>query len=148
MKARIIKAENELKLLLCNGKIKTVSTDDIIEFINTYTNKDNYSLEDDYSFDMSKDIENYVGETIVTVSDDYNLTFHSEDFFFKNYIPKKPDYLTAKQFAEKHNRHFEVIRRYCRSGKIPSAKYENNTWYIPVNASCPVDGRSTRTVRK
>lgn len=147
MKAIIESNNNEYRLLLCNGKIETMSAYDIVEFLKTYSDESHYAF-DEYSTDISEELNNFSENVIISITDNNQITFHSLDFFSTYVLPNKTEYIEAEEYAAIHQRHTEVIRRYCRNGKIEGAYKEENTWFIPKNAKCPVDGRSTRTVRK
>ena len=47
------------------------------------------------------------------------------------------DYISVKQFAQKHNISERTIRNYCATGKIDGAFLVGKTWNIPENASLP-----------
>ena len=47
------------------------------------------------------------------------------------------DYISVKQFAQKHGISERTIRNYCATGKINGAFLVGKTWNIPENASLP-----------
>ena len=47
------------------------------------------------------------------------------------------DYISVKQFAQKHSISERTIRNYCATGKINGAFLVGKTWNIPANASLP-----------
>lgn len=47
------------------------------------------------------------------------------------------NYISVKQFAQKHNISDRTIRNYCAIGKIDGAFLVGKTWNIPENASLP-----------
>ena len=47
------------------------------------------------------------------------------------------NYISVKQFAQKHNISERTIRNYCATGKIDGAFLVGKTWNIPENASLP-----------
>ena len=47
------------------------------------------------------------------------------------------NYLSVKQFAQKHGVSERTIRNYCATGKINGAFLVGKTWNIPENASLP-----------
>lgn len=46
-------------------------------------------------------------------------------------------YISVTEAATQWNISKELVRRYCRQGRIPSAKYEEGSWYIPIGAAKP-----------
>ena len=47
------------------------------------------------------------------------------------------EYITSKEAAEKWNTSEQMIRRYCREGRIPDAVQRGKTWYVPDNFKRP-----------
>ena len=47
------------------------------------------------------------------------------------------DYISVKQFAEKHGIPERTVRNYCATGKIDGATLVGKTWNIPADATLP-----------
>ncbi len=47
------------------------------------------------------------------------------------------NYITVKEAEEKWGMSGQIVRRYCRQGRILGAKYKDGVWLIPLNAKCP-----------
>ena len=48
------------------------------------------------------------------------------------------DYITAKTAAENWKVTEQLVRRYCRQGRISGAEQKDGAWLIPANAKKPV----------
>lgn len=46
-------------------------------------------------------------------------------------------YISVTEAATQWNISKELVRRYCRQGRIPSAKYEEGNWFIPIGSTKP-----------
>lgn len=51
------------------------------------------------------------------------------------------EYLSVKQFAEKHGISERTARNYCATGKIEGAFLVGKTWNVPTNAPLPTKGK-------
>ena len=56
---------------------------------------------------------------------------------FSPFADSDMNYISVKQFAQKHNISERTIRNYCATGKIDGAFLVGKTWNIPENASLP-----------
>ena len=52
-----------------------------------------------------------------------------------------PEGILVKEAAERWGLTERSVTGMCRNGKIPGAFKEGGTWYIPVDAERPTDGR-------
>lgn len=46
-------------------------------------------------------------------------------------------YISVTEAATQWNISKELVRRYCRQGRIPSAKYDEGNWLIPIGSAKP-----------
>ena len=56
------------------------------------------------------------------------------------------EYQTVRQKAEEWNMTIQMVRRYCKIGRIPDAVQRDGAWMIPANAESP--GRPQKHQRK
>lgn len=59
-------------------------------------------------------------------------------------------YITAEEYAQKHNKSVSVVKVYLKEGRIPYARRRNGEWQIPSNipwpqSKKPPEGKNTCT---
>lgn len=140
MKARLIQNEDVLQLLLCNGKIKTLTYKDAAEFVATFDNPKHYAGKGKWDYE-GLTMESYCGATIAFVNDDGVLCVESGELFRKILDNRTINYLTVTEYAEKHDKQVAIVRRCCQNGRIPGVFLKGKTWLIPENAPYPEDER-------
>ena len=142
MKARLIRDANRL-LLLCNdGTIAAVDRLVLYDLLTNFSRTDEYFTGDMGKWtDKSPDISVYPGETLAYITDDYNLVLESFEPFaslLKTDV-KLRGYISSSEFAQRHGRSTEIIKVYCRQGRIPGATKVGRGWLIPENAEYPIE---------
>lgn len=140
MKARLLQYEGVLQLLLCNGKIKTVSPADAYEFLIHFDNQSYYSGPGKWDYE-GVTMESFRGETIATVSDTGILSVENAESFRTILTSAERKLLTVGEYAELHKKQISVIRRLCQQNRIAGAYLKGNTWLIPEKAPYPPDER-------
>lgn len=58
------------------------------------------------------------------------------------------EYLTATEISQKWNVSGRMVAYYCEAGRIEGAVKKGKTWFIPVAAKKPIDGRSLKKTIK
>ena len=120
MKARILKNSSEIHMLLCNGKIKKVTDNEVRSFFSTYKNPEHYEGPDTWDYELS--MEDYAGETIAVVDDDEHLIIYDADYF-ATILEMPMTYLSVADFAKKHGRQPAIVRRLCMNGRIKGGSH-------------------------
>lgn len=147
MKARLVKIDNNLKILCNDGSISTASPSLLTQFlchfneINLFTGND--GSWSDQCFDMSQ----YPGETLAFITDDDKLVVSDPSVIEKAVVPAPPDpskLLTVIEYAKKHNRSKEIIKTFVRDGRIMGAFMLGRQWFIPEDAPYPVEESSRK----
>lgn len=140
MKARLLRDSNEIKLILCSGKVMLMDNDAIRDFFCSYKNTQN--------FDMVNVIPEFVdrmilspGETLAYINDRDEFVVCDPHFFKGLFTISAVDYITAQEFAERHQKTSVIIKRYCRENRIPGAIKLAGRWCVPENAKYPEDAR-------
>jgi len=139
MKARLIRDDDELRLLLCNGQLIKISESDAKRFLLTYDYPNHYSGDDTWDYPIS--MADYDGETLAVVNDDGELIIKNADFLRSVLFQNEINYVTAPEYAEMHGKKRSIVMRHCREDRIPGATQVGTTWIIPENAPYPPDTR-------
>lgn len=58
-------------------------------------------------------------------------------------MPDISDYITPREFAEKHGQKYETARKKIFRGRVPGAIKAGTSWLVPKDAEWPADGRLT-----
>ena len=139
MKARLVRTNGELHLLLCNGKLKKLSDKETREFLLTYDYLEHYAGEDTWNYPIS--MAEYDGETLAIVNDDNELVIKSADFLRAAVSYVRSKVITSLEYAEKHDRPRSLILRLCREDRLAGAYRSGTTWLIPEDTPYPEDAR-------
>lgn len=140
MKARLLYEKDSIRLLLCTGKIKSLTNLEAFEFLMNFDNQTYYSEEGKWDYD-GLTMEGYRGETIATVCDSGILHIVNAKALRSIFENKESNMITAKEYAELHNKKPAIIRRLCQNGRIIGAIQKGKTWLIPANSAYPADER-------
>ncbi len=140
MKARLIMYKDNLQLLLCTGKIKTLTDAEAYEFLLHYDNQELYKGKEKWDYE-NLTMEEYSGDTIAVVNDDGNLITYNAEKFRHILGCKQINYITVSEYALKHNKKISIVRRCCQNGRISGAMRKGNTWIIPADSPYPADER-------
>lgn len=143
MKARLLHDNGELKLLICNGRIVTIASEEAREFLLNFDNPSYYAGRGKWDYE-DVTIENFQGETIATVEDDGTLRVLDASKYREIIQPGAAKLLTVAEYAEKHGKQVSIIRRFCRNNRIPGAINRGYAWFIPEDAPYPQDERGRK----
>lgn len=142
MKARLIKTKgNELRLLCEDGTLAACPKIVLFDFLTNFkTNK--FTGGEAGRWDTeTPDMISYPGNTLAYITDTCQLVVY--DFtpfsFAVSESPKFMEYLSTEEYAKLHNVSREIIKVYCRDGRIAGAKRIGNRWAIPETAPYPID---------
>lgn len=145
MKARMIFFDEQLQLLLCNGKVRILTLVEARDFLLSFSDPSHYAGDGTWNNGVVT-MENYGGETIAIVDDSCNLIVSHGDWFKKIVETDGVSYISAKEFAEKHGKQAAIVRRLCMNGRIPGAFQKGRTWLIPEGTPYPTDARAGKRV--
>ena len=143
MKARLIENDSgKLQFLYSDGTIANSTNEKLLSFLSDFKNCDSfYGQDGKWKTEVLPDMTMYPGTTRALISDDYNLMIM--DFSpFSSLLDMKAfqnmNYISAMEYGALHNRSAEVIKVYCRDGRIPGAKLIGKSWAIPADAAYPI----------
>ena len=139
MKARLIRKQDVLQLLLCTGRIKRLTNLEAFDFLMNFDNPEYYCDEGLWDYDVS--MEDYSGETIAVVNDEGILYVENAIEFREIFENKESNFITASEYAELHGKKSAIVRRLCQNGRISGAVQKGKTWLIPENSPYPADER-------
>lgn len=141
MKARLIRAtDGSLQLLYRNGSIDPATPEVLINFLSNFKNVHRFGNSETKWTETCTDMTLYPGETLGFVSDSEQLILSTFEPFFElleeKYTIKK--YTSVPEYAKKYGKSREIIKVFCREGRILGATKKGNTWMIPEDAPYPV----------
>ncbi len=141
MKARLIKDRSGQVLLLHkNGTYSKGSVPLLAKFITDFKDIDFFDGADGSWRKSVADMAFYPGDTLAIISDDLELIIYSGEAFkecFEESLAVK-DFVTSEEYAEMYDKTREIVKVYCREGRIPGAQKVGRAWMIPRNAPYPV----------
>ena len=143
MKARLIKnADQRYVILGSDGTIAAANDQNLFDFLTGFRTNDGCFAGTNGRWDAEyPDMTLYPGETMAFIADNSSLVVYNFQPFalLLNSDVRKFGFLTTQEFAERHNRSIEIIKAFCRDGRIPGAKKVGGIWLIPKEAEYPVD---------
>ena len=143
MKARLLKYNDKLELLTCTGRISFVSNLQARQFLFHFDNPDYYTGPGSWDYPEIT-MEDYHGETIAYVNANAELCVSNPELYRKLMTSSVAVMLTISQYAQLHNVSDSLIRRLCRTERLPGAVQKGGTWLIPEDAPYPADRRYKR----
>lgn len=155
MKARLIRdGLGEVKLLCADGSICNPDLIVLRSLLFDFRNTAFTGSEGSWST-SALDMSLIPGETLAYISDDGYLVIIDPSGFeglVITDIPPLGSYISLAEYSAKHNVSVEIIKVYCRHGRILGAKKlpgKYGRWLIPENAPYPVsDSRRHKIHRK
>lgn len=147
MKARLVKApDGNIKLLYNDGSYSNGSLPLLANFILNFKDVEHFEGRDGNWRESAADMAFYPGETIAIVTDMLELIIYSSDVFEKCLVTPVDsiDLVTTEEYAEMHNKSKEIIKVFCRNGRISGAEKVGRAWMIPKNAPYPVPSKRQR----
>lgn len=148
MKARIIKDENNKIHLLCSdGTTEKVSAARLSSLLMDFLRIESFSGKNGHWNESYFDMSEVPGKTLAIVADNNALVI--QDPWLLAYLNTanesiRTDYLTIHEYAKKHDRSKEMIKAFCREGRIQGAFRKGRAWLIPADSPYPVDVRSRK----
>ena len=147
MRARLVKTtDGSLALLYSNGSISNPDPKELLNFLLNFKQIHLLGASEEKWSDKYHDMTFYPGETVAFVSDSGQLVVLSIDPFVAllNADLHASKYLTATEYAKKYNKSVEIIKVYCRDGRILGATKKGNAWIIPEDAPYPTSDLTRR----
>lgn len=80
----------------------------------------------------------FPGDTCALVTDDKKLMIFDFKPFASVIRFSDIKYISAQEYAEKHNKSVEIIKVYCRQHRIVGAQRIGQSWVVPEDAPYPV----------
>lgn len=145
MKARLtMDAEHNLILLCSDGTIAKASEPllyDLLTGFNRNESEKYFSGGSMGRWDIEHpDMALVPGETYAIIADNGSLVISDFSPFqiLMNDKTYMRNYISVPEFAKKYNKSEEIIKVFCRNGRIPGAIKVSRNWLIPVDAEYPV----------
>ena len=148
MKARLIKTTDQRYAVLgSDGTIAAATDQNLLAFLTGFRTNDGCFADTNGRWDAEyPDMSIYPGETMAFIADNNSLVVYNFQPFavLLNSDVNKFGFITTQEFAERHDKSVEIIKIYCREGRIPGAKKISGVWLIPKEAEYPVEESAQR----
>jgi len=149
MKARLVKNSQEGLILLCEDGTIMQPDRRLLYQILTSVNTKNVTFKNGKHgrwIDSYPDMSLYPGKDIASIADTGVLIIF--DFTpFKQLVSadfKAQNLISTAEYARMHNASPEIVKVYCREGRIPGAWKSARNWLIPADAEWPIEPRRSR----
>ena len=143
MKYRLMKCNDKIHLLLFNGELKILTTDEARRYVFNFDSIEFPDEPDEMSL-----FDDYKGIPLVSLDDNGTLVVHNAQFIRELATPSEFPYLTVPEYADKYGKKTSIVRRLCLEGRLEGAVQRGATWYIPMDTPYPADGRAGRDMSK
>ena len=154
MKARLILNKNQRLMLLCeDGTIEKVTDNLLFNFLTRFNREDAFFSNGSQGFwktEYCPDMTMYPGETVAFIADNKTLIIQDFKPFMPlvEYVEDFKEYISVPEFAARNDKSVEMVKVYCREGRIPGAKKVARNWLIPSDAEYPVEKSRQREGRR
>jgi len=143
MKARLIKNDSgKFQILYSDGTLANCTNERLYNFLCNFKNSDKfYGQDGTWKSDVLPDMAIYPGTTCAIISDDHNLLIMDFTPFSDLMNARAFDnmnLISAAEYGALHNRSAEIIKVFCRDGRLPGAKRIGGVWLIPADAAYPI----------
>ena len=142
MKACFISNKNEIELVLADGTRKPQKSHKLKELLQTFTDSSHY-ITDGPKINV---LEEYKKIAIAYIEDDGTLVVSSPELIRKA-IGVDINYLSPREYGEKHGTSGGFIQRMCRENRIPGVIQKGTHWMIPEDAPYPAYSRRRKNFR-
>lgn len=141
MKARLVKGyDSKVKLLCRDGSFSNSSLPLLAYLLINFKEIDTFTGVDGNWRETVSDMAFYPGDTLAIVTDDSQLIVYDSGVFREclesNLVIRS--FVTSEEYAKIHNKTPEIIKVYCRNGRIKGAQKVGRAWMIPKDAPYPV----------
>jgi len=143
MKARLIKDDSQRLVLLCSDGTLIEANDLVLyDLLTDFEHAKTLFIDGEKFWNEEyPDMLQYPGDTIAYIADDNSLVLYDFAPFagLLNVKIETRDYISSTEYAKRHNKSTEIIKVFCRQGRIPGAEKIGRNWMIPSNAPYPVE---------
>ena len=141
MKARLIQDQSDTPKLLCtDGTILNfIESNDVFLILSNFKYITEFSGNDGHWFPKYMDMALYPGKTLAYVTDEFLLVV-IDPSTFKDLLSSDSDlnsYVSLAEYAESVNKSQQIIKVFCREGRLPGAKKMGGRWMIPKGTPYP-----------
>ena len=140
MKLRLLRKGKNTFLYCMNGSIINPTSKDLVQLLTAFSKPQMFKGADGYWNDSMASIEDAAGETLAYVDDTNKLIILNENTF-RELVDNEVKYISASEYALKHNKSRASIKNLCLAGKLPGAYKTSAGWMIPEDTPYPADGR-------
>lgn len=143
MKLRLLKNKKNIAIFCQNGTILIPTAHDMIRLLTAFSKPHVFKGSDGYWNTTFSNMEDADGETLAYI-DDSNKLIVLNDKTFAEIVQKEEKYISASEYAARHDKGNAIVKRLCLAGKLPGAYKTSSGWLIPENTPYPEDGRTKR----
>lgn len=132
------------KLLCQDGTIQDISDDDVILTVLSLQEYCNATGKDGRWDTFASDMGKYPAQEIAYLTTWQQTCISATDWVKNLYIEaraKLNKYVSVVEYAKLHNKSAERVKVLCREGRIAGAFKNGKVWFVPSDASYPMDAR-------
>ena len=144
MKLRLLKKGKKTFLYCMNGSIIEPTPEVLVQMLTAFSKPQAFKGTDGYWNDRMASMEDAGGETLAYVDDTNKLIILNENTF-RALVTNEIKYISASEYAAKHNKSRASIKNLCLAEKLPGAYKTSAGWMIPEDTPYPADGRMKST---
>jgi len=144
MKLRLIKHNGTMKILCPNGSIMNATNEVLYRLMTSFKSVTAFKGQDGFWSAVNADMNEYPGTTLAMVDEKGFLVVFDEAVFKGVLI--NSEFISATEFADKHEKCRATVKRMCSEGRIKGAYKTSSGWLIPKDAQYP--SRKKREVQK
>ena len=151
MKGRLIKDTQGDIFLLCNDGAMVSATKEVLYsllFDFSTLEKSYWASVDTWKTASIPDMSLYPGETLAFVTEQNQLIIMDSSAFSilvdTSLVTPVHEYISLLEYAKKYDKSKEIIKVYCRNGRISGAIKVGKNWMIPKDAPYPVPSEKQR----
>ena len=144
MKLRLIKHNGTMKILCPNGSIMSVTNEVLFRLMTSFKSVTSFKGQEGFWSAVNADMNEYPGTTLAMV-DEKGCLVVCDEAVFKSVLINS-EFISATEFADKHEKCRATVKRMCSEGRIKGAYKTSSGWLIPKDAPYPT--RKKREVQK
>ena len=141
MKARLIKQNNKMLLLLSNGTIANVDEGVLRKLFIYFKDLSCIQGKDGRWDTQAQTMDLFKGRTLAWVDDKDILCIKENPFLSFVQTVADEEYITLHEYAELHKVTDNRIKVLSRDGRLNGAIKKAGKWFIPKNTPYPQDAR-------
>ena len=139
MKLRLVKKSKNMLLYCLNGSVMNATNEVLARLLTSFDKPTSFKGGDGYWDALITNMEDAEGITLAYVDDSKKLIILDTKVFVPVISePVKNKFISASEYAAKHEKSRASVKNMCAAGRIEGAYKTSSGWLIPENAPYPV----------